>query len=52
MDDDSWIGTRDHAADLADLLEGREEVTLSTSDIELCVKALRDRVALIDANLA
>lgn len=52
MDDDSWIGIRDHAADLADLLEGQEETTLGPSDIELCVKALRNHAALIDAGLA
>ncbi|MET4022778.1 hypothetical protein [Bradyrhizobium sp. RT10b] len=31
-----------YALALAELLEGTEEVTLGPSDIELCVKALRD----------
>lgn len=36
------IGSPEHALALADGLEGLEEAWLGPSDIELCVKALRD----------
>jgi len=39
---DFEIGSPEHALALADYLEGREESTLGRSDIELCVKTLRD----------
>jgi hypothetical protein len=41
--DDFEIGSAEHALALADCLDGGEEATLGPSDIELCVKALRDR---------
>ncbi|MCP3386189.1 hypothetical protein NLM31_37995 [Bradyrhizobium sp. CCGUVB4N] len=40
--DDFKIGSPEHALALADCLEGVEEASLGPSDIELCVKALRD----------
>lgn len=41
--DDFEIGSPEHARALADCLEGQEDVLLGPSDIELCVKALRER---------
>jgi hypothetical protein len=41
--DDIEIGSYEHAVALAAFLEGREEVTLGPSDIELCAKCLRER---------
>lgn len=41
--DDIKIGSPEHALALADCLEGVEEASLGPSDIELCVKALRER---------
>lgn len=40
--DDFVIGSPEHALALADCLDGGGEATLGPSDIELCVKALRD----------
>lgn len=41
--DDFEICSPEHAHALADCLEGQEEVLLGPSDIELCVKVLRER---------
>lgn len=40
--DDFELGSPEHALALADGLEGVEEASLGPSDLELCVKALRD----------
>ncbi|WP_316233390.1 hypothetical protein [Bradyrhizobium sp. SZCCHNPS2010] len=40
--DDIEIGSPGHALALASCLDGQEEVVLGPSDIELCVKALRN----------
>ena len=41
-----------NALALAEAIEGRVEVTLGPTDIELCVKVLRERASLIEVGLA